>query len=100
MGFAKDFVWGAATSSCQIEGTGENSGKGLNIWDVFIKEPGRIYEGHTGDVACDHYHRFKEDVAHMKALGLEGYRFSIDWSRVLPEGTGRQVSRRQPPTGR
>ncbi|MEQ2372193.1 family 1 glycosylhydrolase [Blautia sp. CLA-JM-H16] len=89
MGFAKDFVWGAATSSCQIEGTGENSGKGLNIWDVFTKEPGRIYEGHTGDVACDHYQRFREDVAHMKALGLKGYRFSIDWSRVLPEGTGR-----------
>ena len=89
MGFAKDFVWGAATSSYQIEGTGRDSGKGQNIWDVFTKEPGRVYEGHTGDIACDHYHRFREDVAYMKELWLKGYRFSIDWSRVLPEGTGK-----------
>lgn len=89
MGFAKDFVWGAATSSYQIEGTGRDSGKGQNIWDVFTKEPGRVYEGHTGDIACDHYHRFREDVAYMKELGLKGYRFSIDWSRVLPEGIGK-----------
>ena len=89
MGFAKDFGWGAATSSYQIEGTGRDSGKGQNIWDVFTKEPGRVYEGHTGDIACDHYHRFREDVAYMKELGLKGYRFSIDWSRVLPEGTGK-----------
>lgn len=89
MRFAKDFVWGAATSSYQIEGTGRDSGKGQNIWDVFTKEPGRVYEGHTGDIACDHYHRFREDVAYMKELGLKGYRFSIDWSRVLPEGTGK-----------
>lgn len=89
MGFAKEFVWGAATSSYQIEGTGRDSGKGQNIWDVFTKEPGRVYEGHTGDIACDHYHRFREDVAYMKELGLKGYRFSIDWSRVLPEGTGK-----------
>lgn len=89
MGFAKDFVWGAATSSYQIEGTGRDSGKGQNIWDVFTKEPGRVYEGHTGDIVCDHYHRFREDVAYMKELGLKGYRFSIDWSRVLPEGTGK-----------
>lgn len=89
MGFAKDFVWGAATSSYQIEGTGRDSGKGQNIWDVFTKEPGRVYEGHTGDIACDHYHRFREDVAYMKELGLKGYLFSIDWSRVLPEGTGK-----------
>lgn len=89
MGFAKDFVWGAATSSYQIEGTGRDSGKGQNIWDVFTKEPGRVYEGHTGDIACDHYHRFRENVAYMKELGLKGYRFSIDWSRVLPEGTGK-----------
>ena len=89
MGFAKDFVWGAATSSYQIEGTGRDSGKGQNIWDVFTKDPGRVYEGHTGDIACDHYHRFREDVAYMKELGLKGYRFSIDWSRALPEGTGK-----------
>ena len=80
MGFAKDFVWGAATSSYQIEGTGRDSGKGQNIWDVFTKEPGRVYEGHTGDIACDHYHRFREDVAYMKELGLkeEDYSFYLD----------------------
>ena len=89
MGFAKDFVWGAAITSYQIEGTGRDKRKGQNIWDVFTKEPGRVYEGHTGDIACDHYHRFREDVAYMKELGLKGYRFSIDWSRVLPEGTGK-----------
>ena len=87
--FDKNFLWGTASSSYQIEGTGRDSGKGQNIWDVFTKEPGRVYEGHTGDIACDHYHRFREDVAYMKELGLKGYRFSIDWSRVLPEGTGK-----------
>lgn len=89
MGFREDFVWGAATSSYQIEGASSEDGKGMHIWDVFTKEPGKIYDGHTGDVACDHYHKFREDVAVMKEMGLKGYRFSIDWSRVLPEGTGR-----------
>ena len=63
MGFAKDFVWGAATASYQIEGGAQEGGKGKSIWDVFSHEPGRIYEGHTGDVACDSYHRYKEDIA-------------------------------------
>lgn len=89
MGFREDFVWGAATSSYQIEGAADSEGKGMHIWDVFVKEEGRIFEGHTGDVACDHYRRFREDVAIMKEMGLKGYRFSIDWSRVLPEGTGK-----------
>ncbi len=89
MGFAKDFVWGAATSAYQIEGAGRDTGKGLNIWDVYTKDPGRVYGGHTGDIACDHYHRFREDVEYMKEIGLKAYRFSIDWTRVLPEGTGR-----------
>lgn len=89
MGFAKDFVWGAATSAYQIEGAASEDGKGMHIWDVYTKEPGRIYGGHTGDTACDHYHRFREDVAMMKEMGLKGYRFSIDWSRILPEGRGR-----------
>lgn len=88
MGFAKDFAWGAATSSYQIEGASNEGGKGLHIWDVFTKEPGRISYGQTGDIACDHYHRFREDVAVMKEMGLKAYRFSIDWARVLPEGTG------------
>ena len=60
MGFSKDFAWGAATSSYQIEGAAEEGGKGTDIWDVFTKEPGRIAGGHTGDVACDHYHRFRK----------------------------------------
>jgi len=89
MGFSEDFVWGAATSAYQIEGGVHGTGKGMHIWDVYTKEPGRVYGGHTGDTACDHYHRFREDVQIMKEIGLEAYRFSIDWSRVLPEGTGR-----------
>lgn len=88
MGFAKDFVWGAATSAYQIEGAAADSRKGKNIWDIYTKEPGHIFGDHTGEVACDHYHRFREDVAAMKEIGLKAYRFSIDWSRVLPEGRG------------
>ena len=86
MGFSKDFVWGAATSSYQIEGGVRDTGKGMHVWDVYTKEPGRIYGGHTGDTACDHYHRFREDVQIMKEIGLKAYRFSIDWSRILPGG--------------
>ena len=89
MSFREDFVWGAATSAYQIEGAVKEDGKGEHIWDVYTQEPGKIFEGHTGEVACDHYHRYKEDVRIMKEIGLKGYRFSIDWSRVLPEGTGR-----------
>ena len=89
MSFREDFVWGAATSAYQIEGAVKEDGKGEHIWDVYTKEPGKIFEGHTGEVACDHYHRYKEDVQIMKQIGLKGYRFSVDWSRVLPEGTGR-----------
>lgn len=88
MGFREDFVWGAATSAYQIEGAAKEDGKGLHVWDVFSGIPGNIYENHTGDVACDHYHRYLEDVQMMKKLGLKAYRFSIDWSRVLPEGVG------------
>lgn len=75
MAFGKDFWWGAATSSYQIEGAAYEDGKGLNIWDVFCQEEGRIFGGHTGDIACDHYHRFREDVEIMKKLGLKAYRF-------------------------
>ena len=89
MGFREDFVWGAATSSYQIEGAAFQDGKGWDIWDVFCKEKGRIYEDQNGDVACDHYHRFREDVALMKELGIQAYRFSINWSRVFPNGTGK-----------
>ncbi len=89
MGFPKNFAWGAATSSYQIEGSVSKAGKGEHIWDVFVKESGRVYEGHTGKRACDHYHRFSEDVLLMREMGLKAYRFSIDWSRVLPEGLGK-----------
>lgn len=89
MSFREDFVWGAATSAYQIEGAVKEDGKGEHIWDVYTKEPGKIFEGHTGEIACDHYHRYKEDVQIMKEIGLKGYRFSIDWSRVMPEGKGR-----------
>lgn len=89
MGFPKDFVWGAATSAYQIEGAAGEDGKGKHIWDIYTREEGRVYEGHTGDTSCDHYHRFREDVQHMKEMGLKAYRFSIDWSRVLPQGTGK-----------
>lgn len=88
MPFSKDFAWGAATSSYQIEGAAYEDGKGLSIWDEFCKEPGRVFRGHTGDVACDHYHRYKEDVRLMAEMGLKAYRFSISWPRILPMGTG------------
>lgn len=89
MGFKKDFIWGAATASYQVEGAAYEDGKGLSIWDTFCKEEGRIYENQNGDVACDQYHRYKEDVKLMKELKIKAYRFSISWARVLPEGFGR-----------
>lgn len=89
MGFSEKFVWGAATSSYQIEGAPDEDGKGLQIWDVYCKEPGRIFGEHTGDVACDHYHLYQDDVAVMKAIGLKAYRFSISWARIMPDGFGR-----------
>ena len=86
--FPKDFAWGAATASYQIEGAAFEDGKGPSVWDVFSHRPGATYRGHTGDVACDHYHRWKEDVALMKQLGLKAYRLSVSWPRVLPTGDG------------
>ncbi len=86
--FPSDFLWGAATSSYQIEGATAADGRGPSIWDTFCREPGRIENGETGDVACDHYHRYAEDVALMGRLGLRGYRFSIAWPRILPTGRG------------
>ena len=88
MGFSKDFLWGAATAAYQIEGAANEDGRGPSIWDTFSHTPGNIKNGDTGDVACNHYHHYKEDVALMAEIGLQAYRFSISWPRVLPEGTG------------
>jgi len=87
--FPDGFLWGAATSAYQIEGSPLADGAGPSIWHRFSHTPGRTANGETGDVACDHYRRYAEDVALMRELGLNAYRFSISWSRVLPEGRGR-----------
>ncbi|MGN6183796.1 MAG: GH1 family beta-glucosidase [Thermoanaerobaculia bacterium] len=86
--FPSNFLWGAATSAYQIEGSPLADGAGPSIWHRFSHTPGRTTNNETGDVACDHYHRYKEDVALMRELGLTSYRFSISWSRILPDGTG------------
>ena len=83
------FYWGAATAAYQIEGAWNEDGKGLSIWDVFTHRRGKIHANENGDVACDHYHRYREDVGLMKQLGLNAYRFSISWPRVIPDGAGR-----------
>lgn len=87
-GFPEGFIWGAATASYQIEGAATADGRGESIWDRFTHTPGRVRNGDTGDVACDHYHRFREDVALMASLGLRAYRFSLAWPRIIPAGTG------------
>ncbi|MFF9199759.1 GH1 family beta-glucosidase [Streptomyces sp. NPDC014779] len=87
--FPAGFVWGASTAAYQIEGAAEEDGKGPSVWDTFVRRPGAVRDGHTGDVACDHYHRLDEDVALMRRLGLGAYRFSVSWPRVLPAGAGR-----------
>jgi beta-glucosidase len=86
--FPAGFEWGAATAAAQIEGAWREDGKGETIWDRFCAQPGRIANGDTTHEACDHYHRFEEDIEIMKRLGLQTYRFSIAWARILPEGTG------------
>jgi beta-glucosidase len=86
--FPFGFLWGASTAAYQIEGAWNEDGKGESIWDRFCHTSGRIANDDTGDVACDHYHRWREDVGLMKELGLQAYRFSVSWSRVLPDGRG------------
>ncbi len=88
LNFPKDFIFGAATAAYQIEGAWNQDGRGKSIWDTFCHTSGKIRSGHTGDTACDHYHRYEEDVGIMQALNLSAYRFSISWSRVLPKGSG------------
>jgi beta-glucosidase len=87
--FPKQFLWGSATSAYQIEGSPLADGAGPNIWHRFVRTPGLVRDGDTGDVACDHYRLFKQDIALMRELGLNAYRFSMSWSRVLPQGTGK-----------
>ncbi len=86
--FPEGFRWGAATAAYQIEGAATEDGRGPSIWDGFARRPGRVHGGHTGDVACDHYRRYREDVGLMRELGIGTYRFSIAWPRVKPDGTG------------
>ena len=82
------FLWGAATSAYQVEGAVREDGRGVSIWDTFCRKPGAILGGDTGDIACDQYHRFEDDIALMAELGIGAYRFSIAWPRILPEGGG------------
>jgi beta-glucosidase len=86
--FPRDFLWGMATSAYQVEGAWNTAGKGESIWDREAHTPGKIRDGSTADVACDQYHRFKEDIAIMKRLNMKSYRFSTSWPRILPAGTG------------
>ncbi len=87
--FPKDFKWGVSTAAYQVEGGAYEDGKGLSNWDVFCQTPGRIWGRLSGDVACDSYHKWEEDIALMKELGVNTYRFSINWARILPEGIGK-----------
>ncbi len=84
-----DFVWGVATSAFQVEGAAREDGRGPSIWDTRCTLPGKIHKGGCGDVSCDHYHRYPEDIAMMRSLGVDAYRFSISWPRVLPAGRGK-----------
>ncbi len=84
--FPVDFRWGAATAAYQIEGAAYEDGRGASIWDTFCKTPGKVHNGESGDVACDHYHRFLDDIQMMKDLGLKNYRFSFSWPRLFPKG--------------
>lgn len=86
--FPQGFVWGSATASYQVEGAAKEDGRGVSIWDTFSHTPGKTHNGDTGDVADDFYHRYTEDIALMKDLGLKGFRFSVAWPRVFPEGVG------------
>lgn len=87
-GFPEGFLWGSASAAYQVEGGWDADGKGISNWDTFVRIPGKTFKATTGDVAVDHYHRYKEDVALMAEMGLKTYRFSISWSRIYPEGNG------------
>ena len=82
------FIWGVSTSSFQIEGAANADGRGASIWDTYCRQPGKVANGDTGDIACDHYHRYREDIGLMRELGVGAYRFSVAWPRVMPNGRG------------
>lgn len=86
--FPKNFLWGAASAAYQVEGAWDEDGKGPSNWDLFVRIPGKTFKGTTGDVAVDHYHRYKEDVQLMAEMGMKAYRFSVAWTRILPQGKG------------
>lgn len=86
--FANDFTWGVATASYQIEGAAKEDGRQPSIWDTFCRTPGKVLNGDTGDVACDHYHKWPDDIKLMQTLGVAAYRFSVAWPRIVPAGTG------------
>jgi len=88
MGFPEDFIWGVASSSYQIEGAWNSDGKGLSVWDMMCRKQGAVWNGHTGNIACDHYHKYKEDIALMKKIGVKAYRLSLSWPRIIPDGIG------------
>src|SRR5215208_6145413 len=85
--FPEHFLWGAATAAYQVEGGAQEDGRGASVWDTFARRPNAIVDNQTGDRGPDHYHRYKQDVALMKELGLKAYRFSVSWSRVFPDGS-------------
>lgn len=87
--FPKNFTWGAAAASYQIEGAWNKDGKGQSVWDMFSHQSGKVFENQTGDQACDHYHQYGNDIALMREIGLPAYRFSLSWPRILPDGRGR-----------
>src|ERR1700728_1906823 len=86
--FPPGFLWGAATAAYQVEGAWQQDGRGESVWDRFAHTPGKIKNGDTGDVACDSYHRWREDIALMRTMNLNSYRFSISWPRIQPSGSG------------
>lgn len=88
MPFPPNFIWGTATASYQIEGVATPDGIGQSVWDMFSRKPGACFEMHNGDVACDHFNRYKEDIAIMRELGISSYRLSLSWPRIIPAGTG------------
>ncbi|MDR2743509.1 MAG: beta-glucosidase [Treponema sp.] len=87
--FPEDFLWGTATASYQVEGAGHEGGRGESIWDTFARVPGAVCCGENGEIACDQYHRYKEDIALIAELGFKSYRFSIAWPRIIPAGSGK-----------